>query len=503
MITRWNLRMSTIKINKFTALRLISIAFIALSLLLLVFQLIRYSQIRSGFPPGTKIAGVPVGGLDQQQAADRVTQAVSIPIELEYGEEIIQIKPASIGFTLNIDSMIATADQQRTNTPFWSSFWDYLWNRVPVAFETPLVYTLEEKRLRIFLMDEIASRYDSVPEVSQPIPGTVNFQLGTPGEVLDIDRSLSLIENALKSPDQRTVALPIEQVTSPKPSIENLRILLEQLIDRSNFDGLVEVYVLDLDNQKEINFAYENGINYPPGIAFTAASTIKIPIMVSIFKTLSEPTDPFAADLLQQMIEQSKNDPADQLMQTYLDQNLGPILVTDDMQMVGLENSFLAGYFEPGAPLLRRYDTPANLRTDYYTDPDPYNQTTTAEMGMLLADIYQCAKSGGGTFSAVFLDKVSQSECQLMVTYLTMNKIAVLLQAGLPDGTKIGHKHGWITETDGLMHAIFDAGVVYSDGGDYVISVAMYQPTQLIFDIANQLAARISTAVFNYFNITG
>jgi len=494
--------MPLIKINRVSALRWISIALIALSILLLVLQLIRYSQIRAGFPPGTSIGGIPVGGLDQQQAADRVTQAFSIPIELKYGEEIFQVKPASIGFDLNIDAMIATADQQRTNTPFWSSFWDYLWNRVPSGFETPLQYDLEEKRLRLFLMDEIASRYDSIPEVSQPIPRTVNFQLGEPGEVLDIDQSIPLIEKALKSPNQRSVPLVIKQVAAPKPSIENLQILIEQIIDRSNFDGLTELYVLDLQNQKEINFAYENGTNYTPGIAFTAASTIKIPIMVSAFKVLTEPTDAYAAGLLQQMIELSKNDPADELMQTYLDKNLGPILVTDDMQLLGLENSFLAGYFEPGAPLLRRYDTPANQRTDYNTSPDPYNQSTTEEMGTILADIYQCAKSGGGALVAVFPGQITQSECQLMVTYLTMNKIAVLLQAGLPDGTKIGHKHGWITETDGLMHAIFDAGVVYSDGGDYIISIAMYQPTQLIFDIANQLAARISTAVYNYFNIS-
>ena len=88
-----------------------------------------------------------------------------------------------------------------------------------------------------------------------------------------------------------------------------------------------------------------------------------------------------------------------------------------------------------------------------------------------------------------------------MITYLTNNKIAVLLQAGLPDGTRIGHKHGWITESDGLMHAIFDTGIAFSPAGDYVICVAMYHPVQLIFDTANLLTANISTAVYNYFNI--
>ena len=265
---------------------------------------------------------------------------------------------------------------------------------------------------------------------------------------------------------------------------------------------MTEVFVLDLDNRSEINFAYEEEVDYDPGIAFTAASTIKIPIMVSTFKRLNEPTPQAAADLMAQMIEKSENPPADQLMETYLDPNIGPIFITQDMQEIGLKNTFLAGHFYLGAPLLQRYLTPANQRQDYFTDPDIYNQTTTSEMGMLLDDIYQCAQTGGGTFAAVFEGDVSQAECQAMITYLTQNKIAVLLQAGLPDGTKIAHKHGWIVETDGVIHSIIDAGIVFTPGGNYVVVVAMYQPTQLIFDIANFLSAQISTTIYNYFNIS-
>ena len=171
------------------------------------------------------------------------------------------------------------------------------------------------------------------------------------------------------------------------------------------------------------------------------------------------------------------------------------------MQALGLENTFLAGHFYAGAPLLQRYLTPANQRLDYATDPDVYNQTTTEDMGMLLDDIYQCAQTGGGTFAAVFQGEISQSECQLMITYLTQNKIAVLLQAGLPDGTNFGHKHGWIAEADGLIHSMMDAGIVFSPGSNYVIVVAMYQPTQLIYDVGNLLLAQLSTAIYNYFNI--
>ena len=223
--------------------------------------------------------------------------------------------------------------------------------------------------------------------------------------------------------------------------------------------------------------------------------------MVSAFRRLSEPIPQDAANLLLQMIKESENPPADSLMQTYFDPNIGPIYVTNDMRELGLSNTFLAGHFYPGAPLLQRYLTPANQRLDYNTDPDVYNQTTPADMGMLLDDIYQCAQTGGGTFFAVFQGEISQSECQLMVTYLTQNKIGVLIQAGLPDGTQFAHKHGWVVETDGVIHTILDAGIVFSPGGNYVVVIAMHQPTQLIFDNSNLLFAQISTAIYNYFNI--
>ena len=490
------------KANRINLFRWIAIFLLVSSLVLLVIQLTRFSRLRAGFSPGTRIAGIAVGGLDQQQAAERTTQAYNVPIELVYDDQLILLKPSQLGFELDTTAMIAVADQQRVTLPFWSSFWDYLWNRPLKTIDTPLQASIDENRIRNFLMDEIASRYDQVPASSIPIPGTINFQVGSPGLILDIEKSLPIVKQTLQSATERSASLIIEEVSPPRPSLDNLEVLLKQIIDRSNFDGLTEIFIMDLEKREELNFAYESGVNYDPGIAFSAASTIKIPIMASVFRRLGEPTPQAAADLMKQMVDRSENPPADSLMEIYLDPNIGPMFVTQDMQEIGLQNTFLAGHFYLGAPLLQRYSTPANQRFDYTTDPDVYNQTTTADMGMLLDDIYQCAQTGGGTFTAVFGDDISQSECQLMITYLTQNKIAVLLQAGLPDGTNFGHKHGWVTETDGLIHAILDAGIVFSPNGNYIVVIAMYQPTQLIFDVANLLSAQISTSIYNYFNIS-
>lgn len=470
--------------------------------MLAILQLVRYSRIRSTFPPGMVIAGVPVGGLNQQQASDRLLQTyTAVPVEVRYRDAVIQIKPNVVGFELDIQAMIAAADMERLQQPFWSGYWDFLWNRLPAPKPVPLRATFSEDRLRAYLQNEVAARYDQSPKAAVPVAGTARFESGKAGTVLDIDRAVTLIDGALRSPTSRVVNLTFDRINPPRPSAQNLKVQLQQIIELSDFNGLIEVYVNDLQTGQEINFAYADQQLVPTDIAFTAASTMKIPIMVSTFRRVTDPTPEEVIRLVESMIELSENTPADALMEAYIDKIGGPLEVTSDLQALGLRNTFLAGYFYPGAPLLRTFQTPANQRTDLSAGPDVYNQTTAAEMGMLMEDIYRCADNGGGTFAAVFPGDITQGECQQMISYLVANKIAVLLQAGLPEGTRIAHKHGWIIETDGLMHTIGDVGLVYSPGGNYVISVFMYDANQLLFDPANLMVAELSQAVYNYFNL--
>ncbi len=484
-------------------LRWISVLFIFSAVLVTVIQLVSYSRIRSIFPPGMVIASIPVGGLTQQQAANRLEQAYSIAVEIRYGDAVIQVKPAVLGFELQVDAMMAAADVDRINQPFWSAFWDFLWNRTPVPTEVPLRYTIAEERLRSYLNTEIASRYDQLPVAAVPKPGSTDFQAGQSGTVLDVDRAVTLIEDALKSPGGRVVNLSYNQISPPRASMQNLEVMLKQIIDVSKFDGETELYLLDLQSNQQIHFAYYQGEVVPGDIAFTAASTIKIPVMVSIFRRIPDPPPSGISDLLVEMVEESLNEATDKLMSDVINKDTGPLEVTKDMQTLGMKNTFLAGFFFPGAPLLKRIATPANQRTDIVTDPDPYNQTTPAELGMLLDDIYQCSDMGGGALVAVFPGEFSQNKCKQMITYLVGNRLPMLLTAGLPEGTQIAHKHGWITESDGLMHTIGDAGIIYTPGGNYVMTVFMHQKTQLLFNPANKLIADLSRAVYNYFNQSG
>jgi len=483
-------------------IRGISIAILSIALVLVVISLIGYSRQRNNYPRGMTIAGVPVGGVNPQIASQRVLQVYSTPIEVQYGEAEIHVDPSVVGFELDMDSMMAAADLERTGGSFWGGFWNYLWNRDPEPVEIQLKATLAEERLRAYLKDEISARYDEPPTPAQPIPGSTAFQLGAPGKVLDIERSVRLIEDTLRSPSKRTVVLSYGLSAPSRPTVTNLEILLKQIITTSGFDGVIGLYMLDLQTGQEIHFALDQGqeISVEPDVSFTASSTIKIPVMVSYFikngtGQLDEQTDA----LLLEMIRKSDNNATDAIMNR-IDPNTGPLIISDYMEAVGLNDTFLAGFFAAGSPLLRQYQTPANSRNDVFTDPDSYNQTTPIDMGMLLADIYQCATANGGALVAAFPNQISSEVCQRIINYLSADKIGVLIEAGVPEGTQIAHKHGWVTGTDGYIHNFSDASIVYTVGGNFVLSIYAYHPVQIVFDDANALFASLGDAVYNFYN---
>lgn len=484
-------------------LRWVSVGLLILAIILLTIQLIIFSRSRITYPANMEIGGVPVGGLTRDQAGERLLQVYNVPVELKYEGATIQLDPAIIGFELNLESMLATADFTRIGGNFWSEFWGFVWNREQTIQAVPLDASYSEANLRSYLQNEIASRYDQPAIAARPTVGSAIFQPGISGTSLNIDRSVVLIENALYSPVQRRVILPIEESQPGRTSFANLEILLKQILDVAEFDGTAALYLMDLQNSQEIHFIYKDKQEYPtdPDLAFTASSIIKIPIMVSAYSRLNEPTPEVAANYLSGMIEESGNDPADWLMEQYISTSSGPLLVTEDMQKLGLENTFLAGYFYVGAPLLYYYDIPAHQRTDLNTNPDPYNQTTVSDIGMLLTDLYQCAELAGGSLLAIFPGEISQSECIDMIDHLTRNYTPFLIEAGAPDGTKIAHKHGWVSDVNtGAITTIGDAGIVYTPSGNYVLVMYFSHPTQLVWDANSKLMGDLSEAVYNYYN---
>lgn len=493
--------------NTSILVRIFSVLFLSATIILVIVSLIGYSRQRNNYPAGMTIGGVPVGGLSPQEASERVLLVYTSPVEARYGDAIIHIDPTSVGFELDTESMLAAADLSRTGGAFWGGFWGYLWNQEPEPIAIPLRATISEESLRNYLQNEVASRYDIPPEPAQPIPGSATFAPGRSGLVLDIDRAVILIEDALRSPSNRSVSLTFQRSAPARPTSQNLEILLQQTINLAGYDGVFGLYMLDLQTGQEIHFAMDQGqtISTEPDVAFTASSTTKIPIMLSYYvKNGPAALDERTNALILDMIRKSENPPADALMQR-LSAFEGPLIVTEDLQKIGLKNTFIAGFFcDPfnPCPLLQRFSTPANQRVDVFTDPDVYNQTTPSDMGMLLADIYQCATTGGGALVAAFPGQITQEVCQQMINFLAADKIGVLIEAGVPEGTQVAHKHGWISDAgSGIIRNISDSAIVYTPGGNYVLVMFAYHPVQAVWEPVSALFAELSQIVYNYFNL--
>lgn len=490
--------------NTNTILRGVSILFLIGAFVLTVVSLITYSRQRTGYPAGMTIAGVPVDGLSPSEASQRLLEVYTSPIEVKYNEAIFLIDPGAVGFSVDIETMLAAADLTRTGGSFWGGFWGFLWNRTPPETEIPLSATISEERLREFLQNEIASRYDTPPAPAQPVPGGTSFLPGAPGQTLDLDRAVVIITNALRSQSTRSVALTFNETTAARPTMENLEILLKQIVVTSEFDGLIGLYMMDLQTGQEIHFAINNKqeITTEPDIAFTASSTIKVPILTSYLVNKGINLDAQTTEAITRVFRVSDNSATDSILER-IESNNGPIIVTQNMEAIGLNSTYISGMFFLGAPnLMPGRVTPGNSRPDVFTDPDPYSQTTPSEMGLLLADIYQCVQNGGGALVAAFPGKVTPETCQLIIDFLALDKFGSLIQGGVPDGTLVPHKHGFVLSRDGVMHDISDVGIIYSPGGNFVLSIYTYHPVQNIWDITNPLFVNLTKATYNFFNIS-
>jgi beta-lactamase class A len=480
---------------------ILSLVFFAAAGWLVMSEHQRFQQALTVYPAGSTVAGVPVGGLDQQQAGMRVAQLYSLtPVELRYSGSALHIDPSASGQRLDLAAMLEQAEKARAGTGGWPGFRDFLWNQLPEPFAIPLSCSADLASLRSSIPGLFANRYGQAPTAARPVPGDSLFLPGSPGEWPDLDPAYTKIAAALCSASQRVVEIGATAADPLPPDPALLPLVLEGLVQAHGFDGIIELYYQDLHSGETFSLAMQRGKQVDPGIAFTAASTIKIPVMISAYKRVEGELSPDLRQHMQLMIDLSENSSTDQVMMRALDPTTAPLQVTADMRALGLENTFLAGFFYLGAPLLDRFQTPAAQRSDLSTDPDIYNQTTAADMGRLMVSIQQCA-DGGGLLIQSFGGAITPQECEAMLELLAANRKGVLVEAGVPDGTRVAHKYGWVIDPrDGLMHAASDAAIVYTPGGNFVLTIYLYHPDQLHWEPAQRLAARLTTAVVNYHN---
>ncbi len=450
------------------------------------------------FPQGSTVAEVDISGLTKPHAIEYLQSVFEKPVSFDINGILFNFTNDEIGITFNYEHMVSSLNCEGERN--FTSFWNYVWNKSSkVTINSEINYSFEEDKFRSLISEKVNPYV--IVESTNPVSldGTTRFIAGTDGITFDAEELINNVKTQIGVVDKQLIQIETQPIPAPLPSTQQIKDKVNAILQEENFNGAIEIYAQRLSDHEEIQIMDWFGEEREPGVAFTAASTMKIPIMVSTYWRQDLPLSDIMNGWLDSMIVLSENDPADRLMEQ-IDAVRGPLVVTSDVESLGLENTFIAGYFYLGAPLLNLYQTPANLRTDTYTNPDVYNQTTPEDIGHLLEMIYTCSEDETAELIQAAQGQITKEECRVIIDTLAKNQMGALIEAGLPEGITIAHKHGWSQENDGLVHSYSDVALVYGPETDFVLTIFTYNTNQLLFDVANPLIARVSQTIYNGFN---
>ena len=476
--------------------------FARLLLLILIFAVMalgprawNYAQTQGPVPGWVTLAGQPPAGSNLDEIAEAIRAPYyTEPVWVYYGEERLLLRPEEVGFSVDAEAMLVEAEAQREGLGFWRGFVDEILHQTPEPLDIPLRYDVDKTAVGDWLSD-VAARYDRPPTSAVvapiredvPFTTTVVFRPGQPGLRLDREASAPRLLEALASPNPegRQAWLVLAEAAPSPPDVTLLEEVLQERMERTSL--LSSVFVRHVASGQEVNIRGD--------VAYSGMSVLKIPIFIGVYRTLDGPADvetavaltstmtlpgvsnAYANWLLTQISEGSAQEGAQQ--------------VTRFMRRMGLTNSYMAAPYDADVPI-PHVVTAANSRSDFSADPDPYMQTTPKEMGLLLEMLVRCAE-GKGALLAAYPDEILPEECREVIALLEMNPISTFIKAGLPEGTRLAHKHGFSNENQS------DAGIIWGPGGPYVLSISVYQPHWVEYRYSHPLMADIAKATWDFF----
>ncbi|MBX3062460.1 MAG: serine hydrolase [Anaerolineae bacterium] len=485
-------------------LSLLSSGLLLAALILFAYHLARYAQNRDLLQTDITVADIPVTGLTLQEAMATVEGVYNQPVVLEYRGNTILLNPAAIGFRVNTELLRSEVQSRLASTNnYWGDFWNYLWRRPSDPISIPLNASFREADLREFFLD-LAARYDQPQSSAAFDLTTMSFGAGATGSKMDVETSIDLVRDALNRPNDRRVTLATRSEPASGASMNTLKQAITTYLAASGIanDGLTTVagiQIIDLLTGEELSINSD--------VAFSAVSTIKIPIMLDTFWYNNSTLDVNIKWLQGASILCSSNSASNLLMQSNTDDNsmaTGLRQTTNVAQTLGARNTFITANIlvDPTAKPIVVDRPKTNPNPNFNTRADTWSQTTAEDMATLLQEIYDCAEYNSG-LRAAFPDRYTQNECKQMIELMSGNIIGRLIELGVPEGTKIAHKNGWGgTSFSGAN--VGDAGIVYSPGRTYILSVYMWEAQANEEGLGTlkpwEAIEGISRIVYNYFN---
>ncbi len=499
---------TTRKRVRLPVLALFSSALLLAALILFVNEMVHFAQGRDTLQTDITVGGVPVTGLKLAEAATTWERVYDQPVELDYQGSPILLKPSEIGFRPNSERMRAEIQSKLSSTNnYWLDFWNYLWRRPTSPITVSLIADYQEAKLRAYLED-IAARYELPASGANFDVNSMTFGAGAAGMRLDIEGAIQAIDSALRRPTDRKVKLPMKGENARNANMQTLKQAIIDYLTAKGFPPngpatLGSVLVIDLQTGQEM------AIN--PDIAYSAMSTIKIPILINIFRKLDFAPDVNTKWLMGASILCSSNSASNYLIQlSGVGNTAGEQLanglsqVTSTAKTLGAKNTFISAPLYVGDKnyefSIQRPKTMPNPA--FNAKPDPYSQTTAEDMAALLQELYDCSEYGSGLM-AVFPEGFTQNECKQMIELMSGNITGRLIELGVPPGTRVAHKNGWGgTQASGAN--VSDAAIVYSPGTTYILSIYMWEAKANQDGIGSieswEAVEGVSRIVYNFFN---
>lgn len=269
---------------------------------------------------------------------------------------------------------------------------------------------------------------------------------------------------------------------------------------QTNYFG--SLYILDLETGQSI--AYGNNV------AYSGTSVNKISILATLYGALNGiPSQGLATDIANTMIC-SENFATNRLLAAIGNQDewQGTSQVTAMLQALGISNSYLLAPYvaDPANPPIPTAPIPVpDTAVDQSVAfPEPYNQVTVQDLGLLLGAVYECAYEESGPLIEDFAEGTFEPrECRQMIHVMANNNVDGLLRAGVPENVRVAHKHGWTDDTH------MNAGIFFTDGGNYVVVMALHSNqvdatgTRYIqYSQTLPVFAETSRQIYNFYNPT-
>jgi beta-lactamase class A len=426
-------------------------------------------------------AGVDLGGLAPDAARQKLADGLAAlmrPLDVQLGDQQITLTPDEIGFELALDEML---DQAQAAKP---------------GARVPLAVHYDEAKLRSALAG-LAKQDQAAPSISV-ITSTDTFSRSFAvrgGTTLDIDAAVKQIDERLRAVGgARRITLSFGPGAA-RPTSEQLQQQIEALA--KEFKGTVGVYVYDLASGEQIASLNER-------TAFTAASTIKVAIMLSAYINLPK-LNAKQTEALKKMIVESDNLKANDVMAAAAGGTTTEAAFEGAEQMsamladLGLKNTFLYVPFESG-DFIKLYKVkfktgPKQGGEAPFINSSNTLRTTPYEMAQIYVYLEQCSR-GQGVLLEKFSENLTADRCKEMIDWLKKNADNKRMMSGLPKGAEVAHKSGWIPpQVQG------DVGIVRSPGGDFIVSIYVYQPGERYSDKAVQdLIGSYARLVYSYYN---